>query len=176
MMFIKKNINANNDFEVFFLRNYPKVKAFALKILMSEQDAEDVSQDVFIKLLDKPEIWQNEKAGNYLFTMTKNHIFNLIKRRNIERQYQQTLADKNMLASDFGLDDKLHAKEIELLIMYYVEQMPEQRKLIFKMSRYDGKNNTEISELLDISIRTVERHIYLALADLKKLLFSPEPD
>ncbi|WP_245531032.1 sigma factor-like helix-turn-helix DNA-binding protein [Dysgonomonas mossii] len=48
--------------------------------------------------------------------------------------------------------------------------MPEQRQKIFKMSRFEGKSVTEISEILNISKRTVERHIYLALAELKKIL------
>jgi len=170
-MFIKENLKIREEFGKFFLENYPKVKSFALQILMSEQDAEDVSQDIFLKLLDKPEIWRDkERRNSYLFKMTKNHIFNLIKHRNVERKYQQGLAQKKELTEEFGLDDKLHAKEIELIIMYAIEQMPERRKDIFKMSRYEGKSNIQISELLEMSVRTVERHLYLALADLKKSL------
>jgi RNA polymerase sigma-70 factor (ECF subfamily) len=66
--------------------------------------------------------------------------------------------------------DKLYAKEIELLVQYTIEQMPPQRKEIIKMSRYKGMSNAEISEALNLSIRTVERHIYLALKELKKAL------
>jgi RNA polymerase sigma-70 factor (ECF subfamily) len=66
--------------------------------------------------------------------------------------------------------DKLYAKEIELLIQHTIEQMPPQRKEIIKMSRYKGLSNAEISETLNLSVRTVERHIYLALKELKKAL------
>ena len=41
-------------FEQFFIMSYPKVKAFAWKILKSEDDAEDIAQDVFVKLWDNP--------------------------------------------------------------------------------------------------------------------------
>ena len=44
-------------FEQFFIMSYPKVKAFAWKILKSEDDAEDIAQDVFVKLWDNPDIW-----------------------------------------------------------------------------------------------------------------------
>ncbi|MDR0823952.1 MAG: RNA polymerase sigma-70 factor [Prevotella sp.] len=170
-MTIKENLKVKEEFGKFFIECYPKVKSFARQILMSEQDAEDVSQDIFLILLDKPEIWRDKERRNaYLFTMAKNHIFNLIKHRNIERKYQEKLVRKNQLADEFGLDDKLHVKEIELIIMYAVEQMPERRKEIFKMSRYEGKSNIIISELLDMSTRTVERHLYLALSDLKKTI------
>ncbi|KAA6349328.1 ECF RNA polymerase sigma factor SigL [termite gut metagenome] len=170
-MSIKENLKRKEEFGRFFIEYYPKVKAFAEKILMSKQDAEDVAQDIFLILLDKPDIWgDKERRNSYLFKMAKNHIFNFIKHKNIEYKYQQELAQEKQLADEFGIDDKLHAKETELIIMYAVEQMPERRKNIFKMSRYERKTNIQISELLNMSVRTVERHLYLALSDLKKIL------
>jgi RNA polymerase sigma-70 factor (ECF subfamily) len=170
-MFVKGNLNIEQEFGKFFVENYPKVKNFARQILASEEDAEDVAQDVFLKLADKPEVWRDEEMiNNYLFKMTKNHIFNCIKHKNIERKYQEELVRKNQLSEEFGLDDKLHAKEIELVITGLVAQMPQRRKEIFIMSRYEGKANQRIAELLNMSVRTVERHLYLALSDLKKTL------
>jgi len=49
--------------------------------------------------------------------------------------------------------------------------MPEQRRKVFLMSRQEDMSHTEIAERLGISIRTVERHIYLALGELKKVLY-----
>jgi RNA polymerase sigma-70 factor (ECF subfamily) len=170
-MFLLKNTNLNEEFGIFFIENYPKVKAFARKILLSEQDAEDISQDVFMRLINMPEIWKDEEKKNaYLFKMTKNHIFNFLKHRCIEQRYQQELIQKNHIMEEFGLEDKLHAKEIELIIIRTVEQMPDRRKEVFTMSRYEGKANQQIADLLNMSVRTVERHIYLALFDLKKAL------
>lgn len=166
------------EFEKFFMENYPKVKSFAIRILMSEEDAEDISQDIFMKLLHLPKIWKErveEKRNSYLFKMTKNHIFNFIKHKKIERQYQQELIKRNLITDDLDLTDNLHAKEIEMLITYTIAQMPERRKEIFNMSRYEGKSNLQIAQMLDMSVRTVERHLYLALADLKKALLFYRP-
>ena len=167
----EKNHNITKEFEAFFIKNYPKVKKFARYLLMGTQDAEDIAQDIFLKIADKPAIWQDpEQSGKYLFTMTKNHIFNVIKHRNIERRYEKMIAAENPVAEEFGIVDKLYAKEIELLVQYTIEQMPPQRKEIIKMSRYKGLSNAEISDTLHLSVRTVERHIYLALKELKKVL------
>lgn len=161
----------NTHFEEFFIDKYPKVKSFALRILLYEEDAEDAAQDIFMKLLELPEIWsENEPEDKLLFVIVRNHLFNIIKRKVVERKYQQSLDLKNFGIDDIDLENNLHAKELEIIAMNIIEQMPEQRQKIFKMSRFEGKSVTEISEILNISKRTVERHIYLALAELKKIL------
>jgi RNA polymerase sigma-70 factor (ECF subfamily) len=167
----KNNHNLSKDFESFFIKNYPRVKSFARRLLMGEQDAEDVAQDMFLKIAERPDVWQDpEQSGKYLFAMTKNHIFNVIKHRNIERKYEKVVTAENPITDEFGTVDKLYAKELELLIHYAIEQMPPQRKDVIKMSRFKGMSNAEIAEALTLSVRTVERHIYLALKELKKVI------
>lgn len=177
-LFKDKKTVIENEFDVFFLDNYPRVKSFALRILMSEEDAEDLSQDIFIKLLDYPKVWRDkdkDRRNKYLFKMTKNHVFNFIKHKNIERKYQEELMKKNLIIDEFDIEDNLHAKEIELLVTYTVEQMPQRRKEVFMMSRFDGKSNAQIAETLDMSVRTVEKHLYLALLELKKTILFYRP-
>jgi RNA polymerase sigma-70 factor (ECF subfamily) len=163
------NHNLTKEFEVFFIKSYPKVKAFARRLLMKDQDAEDVVQDIFLKIMDKPKIWRDpEQSDKYLFTMTRNYIFNIIKHRNIERRYETAFIMDLPMMEEFEPVDKLYAKEIELLVLHAVEQLPPQRKIIFKMSRIEGLNNAQIAERLNLSVRTIERHLYLALKDIKK--------
>ena len=66
-------------FEQFFILTFPKVKAFAWKILRSEEDAEDIAQDIFVKLWDNPEIWENKETwDSYIYTMARNQIYNFL--------------------------------------------------------------------------------------------------
>lgn len=163
----------DKSFDRFFIKYYAKINSFAVRILMSEQDAEDITQDVFMKLLDMPEVWKNNSDEHIglIYTMTRNHIFNFLKRKAIERKYQEQIFLKTPLTDEFGLEKNIYAKELELTALNVIEKMPERRKKIFKMSRYEGKSNQEISEELKISIRTVEHQIYLALSELKKIFF-----
>ena len=57
-----KEQEKKRKFEQFFILTFPKVKAFAWKILHSEEDAEDIAQDIFVKLWDNPEIWENKET------------------------------------------------------------------------------------------------------------------
>jgi RNA polymerase sigma-70 factor (ECF subfamily) len=167
----EKNHSLSKEFEVFFIKNYPKVKAFAFRLLMRKQDAEDVAQDIFLKIADKPAIWRDpEQSDKYLFTMTKNYVFNIIKHRNIERKYETATVVENSVAEELEVSDELHFKETALLIQHAIEQLPPQRKDIFKMSRMEGLTSALIAEKTNLSVRTVEKHIYLALKDLKRML------
>lgn len=156
-------------FEQFFILTFPKVKAFACKILQSEEDAEDIAQDIFVKLWDNPEIWENKDTwDSYIYAMTRNQIYNFLKHQSVELNYQEKFVQENASSYDFDIYDNLYAKELQLLIKLTLDSMPEQRRKVFSMSRQKGMSNQEIAEKLNLSVRTVERHIYLALQELKK--------
>ncbi|MFK1735894.1 RNA polymerase sigma-70 factor [Bacteroides fragilis] len=172
-MILNNESNKKKKFEQFFIMTYPKVKAFAWKLLKSEEDAEDIAQDIFAKLWTNPEIWENQETWNsYIYTMVRNHIYNFLKHKSIRQTYQEQCTKEESAISETDIHDQLYAKESELLIKLTIANMPEQRRKIFRMSRTQEKSNQEIADELDISIRTVERHIYLALIDLKKVLLT----
>lgn len=164
-------------FQYFFTTNFPKVKNFARMLLKSDADAEDVAQDVFYKLWLQPEIWlDNEREPDgYIFTMTKNIVFNIFKHLQIEQEYQEASweKEKNLLHELTENEDilkNIYYKEMQLALHLTLEKMPERRRLIFELSRFKGLSHKEIAEKLNISIRTVEHQVYLALIELKKVL------
>lgn len=158
-------------FEQFFILTFPKVKAFAYKILKSEDDAEDIAQDVFVKIWADTEIWKNcEAHSGYIYIMVRNQVFNFLKRKAFANNYQEQLAEKYASSFQADIHDELYAREIELLIKLTVNRMPEQRRKVFIMSRQQQMSNNEIAEKLNLSTRTVERHLYLALSELKKII------
>lgn len=158
-------------FEQFFILTFPKVKAFAWKILQSEEDAEDIAQDIFVKLWDNPEIWEDKETwDSYIYTMSRNQIYNFLKHKSIESNYREKVIEEDSPSYEFDIYDQLYAKELQLLIKLTLDNMPEQRRKVFQMSRQKGMTNKEIADNLQLSIRTVERHIYLALQELKKII------
>lgn len=75
-------IHLARQFEIIFTTHYSAVKYFAINLLKSEEDAEDIIQDVFAKLWTQPEVWlKNKDIGQYIYAMTKNTTFNFIKRK-----------------------------------------------------------------------------------------------
>lgn len=162
-------------FKKFFNKNYPKIKNFSLKILKIEEDAEDVTQDIFIKYWERPDLWYGkENIDNLLFIIARNVIFNFLKRKSIFDNQLIDLSDDSLgiQVSDWiSPDDELQAEETRLLIQMTLEHMPEKRRHVFLMHKMEGLSAVQIAEKLDISVRTVEHHIYRAMVELKKVLF-----
>lgn len=160
-------------FETFFLHYYPQIKGFICGLLQSEEEAEDISQDIFLMLWNNRSSFDNiSNLKAYLFRICKNAVYRNIERALLFKNYQQKQSEKAVLSSENNeIDDDIHLKELELLVAMVVEKMPSQRKKIYKMSRELGLNNEEIAQSLNISKRTVENHLTLALADIRKVLF-----
>lgn len=171
----------NNDkqielkFQRFFTVNFPKVKNFAQMLLKSESDAEDVAQDVFCKLWMQPELWldNDKELDNYIFIMTRNIVLNIFKHQWVEQEYQTEVIEKTFLYELTEKEEILNSvyyKEMLLIIQLTLEKMPKRRRLIFELSRFRGLSHKEIADKLDVSIRTIEHQVYLALIELKKVL------
>ena len=162
-------------FEIIFNTYFSAAKNFAYMLLKSEEDAEDIAQDIFAKLWTQPETWiDNENIVTYIFTITKNATLNFIKHKKIEQAYQEKFIEKNLVEELFKSENTLepiYYKEVELIIRLVLSRLPERRREIFEMSRFKKMTNPEIAEKLNISVRTVEHHIYLVLLEMRKIIF-----
>lgn len=168
-------IHLARQFEIIFTTHYSAVKYFSINLLKSEEDAEDIIQDVFAKLWTQPEVWlENKDISQYIYAMTKNTTFNFIKRKRVEQSYQEQLSQKylieDLLKSEDTLDP-IYYKEALLIIRLILDRLPERRRKVFEMSRINNMSNMEIAQTLNISVRTVEHQIYLTLLEIKKTIF-----
>lgn len=171
----RKKEELDTCFEQFYANNFPKVKNFARLLTKSEEDAEDIAQNIFLKLWTRPELWLNpESMTGYLYTVTRNEIFNLFKHQKVEQEYESKIIKAQLIGElceeDSSLLEEVYYREILMLIKMGLDQLPPRRKQVFEMSRLEGLSHKEIAEQLQIPIRTVEDHIYKTLAELRKLL------
>ncbi len=149
---------------------YPRLYSFAKGFLKVEDDINDILQDVFIKIWENRKNIKNVETFNaYIFTITKNGIISYFRDKIKTRAFESRVMD--MATSEaFLLDDTLEYKDIKEKVDLIIEQLPEKRKIIFKLSREQGLSHKEIATQLGISIKTVDDHIMHAIRYLRKHL------
>lgn len=157
-------------FEEVFLTYFDRVKYLLTGLLRSESDAEELAQDIFVKLwINRQSIDLSKAFNTYIYTIARNTAFNYLKHKLVEENFRNSLNDLDVEEADSS-DEILFAKEISLLVEMTVCRMPVQRRKIYQMSRQKGISNNEIAEELGISKKTVENQISLALQEIKRVI------
>ena len=137
--------------------------------IKNEADAEDVVQAVFIKLWTKRAMVSKvENMDSYLYTVTKNTVLNQLASRKATTIDIQSL--REIRNNEATAQEQIEAQDLQLLIDMVVENMPPQRKTIYKMSREEGLSNDEIAERLGLQKKTVENTLNLALGQIREML------
>ena len=157
-------------FDTLYMRYSPIVEQFVLSLLKRKEEADDITQNIFLK------IWENRSSMSgvhsfraYLFKMVRNAVYDTFSRRKPTSGLQDSMELGDILRSE-DMEGKISAKDLNMLMNMAVENMPEQRRRVFRMSRRDGLSHKEISMQLGISTKTVEYHMAKALAELRKII------
>ena len=149
-------------FKMLFDYYYKHLVIFAIRYLDDRDLAESVVQNVFVKLWEKRQSLQIESVQAYLLTSVRNQCKNELKHRKVVRAYESSYIPAEWVSESVFPDQQVMAR-----IYAVIEQMPEQRRKIFKMNRLDGMRYKEIAEKLEISPKTVEIQIGKALKYLR---------
>ncbi len=165
-----KNIKMGDEkaFELLFKSYYGLLCAFATNILHDDIGAEEIVQDFFVKLWEKrTQITIESSLKNYLFRSVKNICLNDIKHNTIKIKHaKQIIAE----AENNHFRDNFIEVDLKQEIENSIEALPEKRREIFRLSREDGLKYREIAKKLNISIKTVEAQMGLAIKTLRQKL------
>lgn len=150
-------------YETVFRKHYQALCNYACGILKDMDDAEEVVQSIFLKLWEQREsIEINISLNAYLYRAVHNTCLNRLKHLKIQETYRQYIG--NYLEDTFdSATDIMDKNELENRISVALEKLPEQCRLIFKMSRFEELKYQEIADKLGLSIKTIENQIGKAL-------------
>ena len=166
-----KRIRKGNEkaFRSLYGLYFHKVANYAFKLLQSEEDAREVAQDVFIKLWNmREQLEPNKSISALIYKITKFTSIDLI------RKQQSTVRTVHIgnapLFGNATIDNDLNVRELYAEYLKILDRLPEKRRRIFQMSRDENLSYKEIAAKLQISVKTVEAQIRLALQQIRKYL------
>ncbi len=161
------NVCEEPVYEALFIQHYESLRGYLYYKYGDLAKAEDIVQDTFAKL------WQNcskvlfKTAKSYLYKIANNASLNAIRHLKTVRAYEETpQATMNFETPDFQLEEKEFMDTLQRAI---AALKPRQREA-FLLHRIDKKTYIEIAEILDISVKAVEKRIHLALITLKEII------
>ena len=155
-------------FDYCFDEYGPKIYAFALSYLKNASDAEELLQEVFLKLWEvRSSLDTSKNLRSFLFKICINLIYDFIRRKNIEQVYLDYSGRNNPSSGDNTWHEVIYNDMLNNL-QQLIAKMPEQRQRIFRLSKEDGLSNEEIAIQLNLSRRTVENQLYRAVSFLKE--------
>lgn len=155
------------SFEILFQKYYVRFYNFVFNLTKNSQAAEDIIQNVFMKIwINRASLRPDQSIHNYIYVLSKREMLNHIRDRKAYVQVERLVMAEQ--PSEEVTDQSMSLKELDERIRRFIADMPEQRRKVFLLSRYRGLTNKEIAEMMGLSVRTVDRHINLALTSLKK--------
>ncbi|WP_372933493.1 RNA polymerase sigma-70 factor [Mariniphaga sediminis] len=156
------------EFRKAYFKHFKALCLVSYRCLNNMDDAEDVVQQVFLELyehLDTKSIQGD--VYPYLKKAVYYKSIDLIKKEKSQKKYIESLTTADQTGQMENLFDRT---ELEKTIYEIIDTLPGQCRHIFIKSRNEGKSNKEIAAELNISVRTVEAHIFKALKKLKTAL------
>ncbi len=155
-------------FDAIYEKYCKRLYAFVIRYVKQEEDAEEIVQEVFIK------IWENRKKINiyasfesYLFTITYNSAISLLRKKVHEKKYLEYLYSVQTEETSVELTDEIYFSELNNKMQSLLNELTPRQKEIFLLSREEGLTHEEIAKKLGISVNTVKNHIVSVLSFLK---------
>lgn len=151
-----------------FYRN--KVYGYALTILHEDTAAEEIVQDVFIKLwIKRKTLLTIENFGGFLRITTRNETLNALKKIASEQKNYQ-IANQNNSDIDSGTENEIQFRETKKLLDAAIEKLPPQQKLVYNLCHIEGLKQKDVAEKLNLSPLTVKTHLRDAVKSIKNYL------
>ena len=153
--------------ERIYRHYWSRLYVYAFNILREKEICEDIVQEIFVDLWMKRYDVYVSDLDAYLYQAVRNQICNHFRR---SKYRKELLLEFQSIEAAGKIDELYEREELRKCLSEIVSKLPEQRRRVFSMSKYDGLSNKEISEHLSISLQTVKNQISQSLKYIRKSL------
>jgi RNA polymerase sigma-70 factor (family 1) len=170
----------NSDFDAFrelYDSEFSSLYAYACRFVNQKDIAKDITQETFLSLWEhRVKIRSIKNVKGYLHKNIKNRCLNYFKHLKIEENHRDK-AYIELKEIELNSPDKynnifayIDQEELKTRVNKILDKLPDERRKVFELSRFEGLKNHEIAKKLELSVRTVDTQIYRALKTFKEQL------
>lgn len=169
------SVDLKKRFEHIFDDYHRRLFFHALRFVQNEDDAEDIVADVFFDFWRRIDTIELDKGiATYLYRAVSSRALNHLRHQNVAAVRIEALEAINEKRIEFmardNVEENVHSRDIESGIRNALSDLPDKCRQVFILSYINGLKSKEIAEAMDISVRTVDAHIYKALKLLRDRL------
>ena len=155
-------------FESLFKKYYQLLLKVAKFVIEDSEQSEELVQDIFVNVWEKrSNVNPDASFKNYMITAVRNRCYNHIKAKKKTHSIDDDETWQEELVADSRTESRVNFNEMQRAIEAAIDKLPQQCKIIFQLSRYEGMSYKEIAEALDLAPKTVENQVGRALKMLR---------
>jgi len=169
---LRKGLREGNKdvFEEIYRQYYSPLCFYCRRYVGDMEEAKEIVQGLFLKIwIKRNELDINTSVKSYLYRAVQNYALNHLHQQKVKQKYIINKAHFPNQSSENG-QLKMEEEELKILIKSAVLKLPDKRRKIFELSRYENMKYTQIAEHLTISVKTVEAQMSKSLKYLRQVL------
>lgn len=162
---------SNSSFSEFYREYKNIIQVYIIYRIPRKYEAEDLVQDVFLRLLDCGTMINRKTISSFLFTIAHNIVMDVLRRHYKKEEIMADL-EYSMPTSSNMVEQEIDAEEIAMVYQEQVRLLPSQRRKVYEMIDLDDMSISEVAGMMNLSQRTVQNHLYIARNEIKDKLTS----
>jgi len=157
--------------EEYYVKYYPVIKNYISSRISQKEEAEDLAQEVFLRLLEYKQLVNHETARSFLFTIAKNLLADYLRLHYKKEDYTAYIYEHTKNTTNLT-EQIVLANELIALVDSGMETLSDKRRQAYHLSLNEGLTVGEIAEQLQMSYRTAECHLFLARKSIRQYITS----
>lgn len=129
-------------------------------------EAEDLAQDVFVRLLDYKQMLRPDTVKYFLFTIARNIVIDYLRRYYKKQEIDSYMYDVTATSTN-ETEEQIIGNDLMSIEQRRLAAMPEQRRMVYALNRFEGKTSPEIAAEMNLSCRTVENHLFIGRREMR---------
>lgn len=167
---MKDQVNSTHQLIAETYEKYRQSVFFYMYIRVNDkEEAEDLTQDTFLRLLDYQPMLRLDTIKYFIFTIVRNLVNDYLRRFYKWQEVSSYMYEVSPVYSTEG-ESRIIADDLEQVEKLKLVSLPPQRRTIYQMNRFEDKSVSDIADALNLSPRTVENHLFIGRREIREFM------